>query len=109
MPKTVKFSEESILMRIHIEKDDTYQDIPLYEHIINTAKDVGLANTIAINGLAGYGTHSLTQSNSNDKPIMVEIVDSQPKIDQILPLLDDCIEEGFITMEKVEILKYRSI
>jgi len=101
------------LLRIFIGENDKHQGVPLYEWIVREARENGLAGATVLRGLEGYGAHSRLHTAkilrlSSDLPIVVEIVDTEEKIESFLPLIDDAINEGLATVEKVEVRLYRS-
>jgi len=104
--------EEGQLLRILIGENDKYGKQPLYEWIVRKARETGLAGATVLRGLEGFGAHSRVHTAkilrlSSDLPIVIEIVDTQEKIAQFLPLIDDAITEGLATLEKVKIRFYR--
>ena len=104
--------EEGQLLRILIGENDRYDKQPLYEWIVRKARESGLAGATVLRGLEGFGAHSRVHTAkilrlSSDLPIVIEIVDTQEKIAQFLPLIDDAITEGLATLEKVKIRIYR--
>jgi uncharacterized protein len=44
---------------------------------------------------------------SVDLPIVIEIVDSEEKINAFLPLLDKMMPSGLLTLEKAHVISYR--
>ena len=107
LPKTGK------LLRIFIGENDRYEGLPLYEWIVRKARESGLAGATVLRGLEGYGAHSRLHKAkilrlSSDLPLVVEIVDSEEKIQAFLPLIDDAVGEGLATVERVEVHFYRS-
>jgi uncharacterized protein len=101
------------LLRIFIGENDKHEGQPLYEWIVYKAREHGLAGATVLRGLEGFGAHSRLHTAkilrlSSDLPIVVEIVDTEDKIESFLPLIDDAIGEGLATVEKVEIRFYRS-
>ncbi len=101
------------LLRIFIGESDKYKGQPLYEWIVLKARDRGMAGATVLRGLEGFGAHSRLHTAkilrlSSDLPIVVEIVDTENKIESFLPLIDDAIGEGLATVEKVEVRFYRS-
>ena len=101
------------LLRIFIGESDKYKGQPLYEWIVLKARDRGMAGATVLRGLEGYGAHSRLHTAkilrlSSDLPIVVEIVDTENKIESFLPLIDDAIGEGLATVERVEVRFYRS-
>ena len=86
--------------------------MPLYEWIVKSARKQGLAGATVIRGLAGFGAHSRMHTAkilrlSEDLPIVIEIVDTIEKIEAFLPQIDNAIEEGLATIEKVWVRFYR--
>jgi len=101
------------LLRIFIGEDDKHAGLPLFEWIVRKAREEGLAGATVLRGLEGFGARSRLHTAkilrlSSDLPVIVEIVDSEEKIESFLPLIDDAIGEGLATVEKVEVRFYRS-
>jgi PII-like signaling protein len=101
------------LLRIFIGEDDKHAGLPLYEWIVRKAREEGLAGATVLRGLEGFGARSRLHTAkilrlSSDLPVIVEIVDTEEKIETFLPLIDDAIDEGLATVEKVEVRFYRS-
>jgi hypothetical protein len=101
------------LLRIFIGESDKHEGQPLHEWIVRRAREHGLAGATVLRGLAGFGAHSRLHTAkilrlSTDLPIVVEIVDTEEKIESFLPVIDDAIGEGLATVERVEVRFYRS-
>jgi PII-like signaling protein len=101
------------LLRIFIGENDKYEGQPLFEWIVRKAREQGLAGATVLRGLEGFGAHSRVHTAkilrlSSDLPIVVEIVDTDERIEQFLPMIDTAIGEGLATVERVEIRFYRS-
>ena len=101
------------LLRIFIGENDRHEGLPLYEWIVRQARENGLAGLTVLRGLEGYGAHSRLHKAkilrlSSDLPLVVEIVDTEEKIQSFLPLIDDAVREGLATVERVEVHFYRS-
>jgi uncharacterized protein len=101
------------LLRIFIGESDKFANMPLFEWIVRKAREEGLAGATVLRGLEGYGAHSRLHTAkilrlSSDLPIIIEIIDTEQKIESFLPLIDDAIGEGLATVEKVEVRFYRS-
>ncbi len=101
------------LMRIFIGSDDTYNGLPLFKAIVNHCKEKGIAGATVIRGIYGYGSSSIIHSSrtlalSQDLPIIIEIIDTMEKIEDILPDIEEMIKDahGIITLELAEIIKY---
>jgi len=107
----MKTSKEGKLLRIFIGEADKWQGQPLYEAIVLLAKKEGMAGATAVKGFMGFGCKSHMHTAkilrlSEDLPIVIEIVDSEEKITQFLPLLDPMVKEGLVTLEKASVLLY---
>lgn len=105
--------EEGLLLRIFIGESDKYQRLPLYQWIVRKARESGLAGATVFRGLEGYGARSHLHTAkllrlSSDLPIVIEIVDTDDKIEKFMPLIDEAIKDGLATLEKVRIRLYRS-
>jgi uncharacterized protein len=108
----MKISEEGQLLRIFIGESDRWEGKPLYEALVLKAREMGLAGATMLRGLMGYGAASRVHTAkilrlSEDLPIIVELVDSQEKIASFLPVIDEMIQEGLVTLERVQIILYR--
>lgn len=108
----MKISEDGQLLRIFIGESDRWHGKPLYEAIILKAREMGIAGATMMRGLMGFGAASRIHTAkilrlSEDLPIVVEIVDSADKIDALVPVIEEMVEEGLITLEKVRVLQYR--
>lgn len=104
--------QQGKLLRIFIGESDQYEGRPLFEWIVRTARERGLAGATVLRGLEGFGAHSRLHTAkvlrlSSDLPIVVEIVDTPEKIEAFLPLIDGAITEGLATLENVEVRFYR--
>lgn len=105
--------EQGTLLRIFIGESDRHEGLPLYEWLVREARTRGLAGATVLRGLEGFGARSRLHTArilrlSNDLPIVVEIVDTRDKIEAFLPRVDEAVQEGLATLEKVEIRFYRS-
>ena len=109
----MKIPAEGQLLRIFIGELDKWHSQPLYEAIIHLAKKEGMAGATAIKGFMGFGCKSRMHTAkllrlSEDLPIIIEIVDSEEKINGFLPHLDEMVKEGLITIEKANVIMYRA-
>jgi PII-like signaling protein len=108
----MKIEGEGQLLRIFVGESDRWHGRPLYEAIVRTARELGLAGATVLRGLEGFGAHSRIHTAkllrlSEDLPIVIEIVDRPERIEAILPALDRMVGEGMITLERVRIIAYR--
>jgi uncharacterized protein len=108
-----KFEGERTLMRIHIGESDKWNGKPLYEAIVALLRKEGFSGVTVLRGVAGYGSSSIYHTDkilrlSQDLPIILEVVEFTERIEQILPRLDEMVEGGLITLEKVRVILYRA-
>ena len=109
----MKIPAEGKLLRIFIGETDKWQGKPLYQEIVHLAKQKGMAGATAIKGFLGFGCKSHLHTAkllrlSEDLPIIIEIVDSEEKINQFMNSIDEMVQEGLITLEKVNVIMYRA-
>jgi len=111
--KTMKSSEAGVLLRIFIGESDRAPggDGTLYEAIVRRAREAGLAGATVLKGPMGFGKHSLVHAAkvlelSTDLPVLIEIVDNEERIRSFIPIVDELVSEGLVTLEAVRILKY---
>lgn len=107
----MQIPREAVLLRIFIGEDDRHHRLPLYEAIVLKAREMQLGGATVLRGHIGFGHSSHIHTSkilrlSQDLPVVVEIVDSQEKIDAFLPALDEMMGSGLVTMEKVQVLQY---
>ena len=108
-----KFEGERTLMRIHIGESDKWHGKPLHEAIVEMLRKEGYSGATVLRGVAGYGGSSVYHTDkllrlSQDLPLIVEVVESAERIETILPRLDEMVEGGLITLEKVRVILYRA-
>jgi hypothetical protein len=100
-----------VLLRVFIGENDRADGSPLYEAIVLKAREQHLAGATVLRGPMGFGASSRLHTTkilrlSEDLPLVIEIVDSEEKINAFLPMLDGMMTSGLITMEKVQVLQY---
>jgi PII-like signaling protein len=103
--------KDAILLRIFCGEDDKSGRAPLYEAIVLRARELHLAGATVLRGPIGYGHSSRLHTAkilrlSEDLPMVIEIVDSEDKINAFLPVLDQMMTSGLVTLEKVQVLQY---
>ncbi|MFA5118176.1 MAG: DUF190 domain-containing protein [Candidatus Omnitrophota bacterium] len=109
----MKIPAEGKLLRIFIDETDTWNGKPLYEELILLARKQGLAGATAIKGFMGFGCQSRLHTTkllelSEDLPVIIEIVDSEEKINEFIPSIDTMVAEGLITLERINVIMYRA-
>jgi uncharacterized protein len=108
----MKIEGEGKLLRIFVGESDHWHGKPLYQAIVERVRQEGLAGATVIRGIEGFGADSRLHTArilrlSEDLPVVVEIVDSAEQIERILPILDEMVGEGMVTVERVEVIAYR--
>jgi len=104
--------QEATLLRVFIGESDRWQHKPLYEAIVLKARELHLAGATVVRGSMGFGKSSRLHTAkilrlSMDLPVIIEIVDSEEKIQSFLPALDEMIKGGLVTLEQVRVIDYR--
>jgi PII-like signaling protein len=102
---------DAMLLRVFIGEDDKFERKPLYEAIVLKAREMHLAGATVLRGSLGFGHASQLHTAkilrlAQDLPLVIEIVDTQEKIDAFLPTLDAMMVSGLVTLEKVQVLQY---
>jgi PII-like signaling protein len=110
---TMKVPEDGVLLRVFLGESDRERgtDRPLYEAVVLRAREAHLAGATVLRGPMGFGKHSRMHAAklldlSTDLPIVIEIVDAEEKIRAFLPVVDELVTEGLVTLEAVRVLKY---
>lgn len=109
----MQIPRQAMLLRIFIGEDDRDDGHPLYESIVLKAREMQLAGATVLRGGMGFGQSSRLHTTkilrlSEDLPLVVEIVDSEEKINAFLPVLEGIMSSGLVTLEKVQVLQYGS-
>ncbi len=108
----MQIPHEAVLLRIFIGESDRWQHKPLYEAIVLKAREAHLAGATVLRGAMGFGKSSRLHTAkilrlSMDLPVVIEIVDSEEKIQAFLPALNEMVGGGLVTLEKVKVIEYR--
>jgi PII-like signaling protein len=109
----MKIPQDGYLLRIFVGENDRHDGKPLYEAIVLRARELHLAGATVLRGSMGFGAHSRLHTAkvlrlSGDLPVVIEIVDGREKIDELLAQIDHMIDDGLITLERVEVIKYQA-
>ncbi len=109
----MQLPNDAVLLRVFIGESDKWQHKPLYEAIVLKARELHLAGATVLRGPMGFGKSSRLHTAkilrlSLDLPLVIEIVDSEEKINAFLPVLDRMMGGGLVTLEKVKVLEYRA-
>ena len=102
---------DAVSLRIFLGENDKHKGKPLYEAIVLAARTAHLAGATVLRGPMGFGHSSRLHTAkilrlSEDLPLLIEIVDSEEKVNAFLPTLDAMMGSGLVTMEKVKVLRY---
>ncbi len=108
----MELPSSSLLLRIFIGESDKIDGRPLYEVIVEEARKRGMAGATVVRGFLGFGANSRIHTSkllrlSEDMPVIVEIVETEDKVEAFLPDLNKMIGEGLVTLEKVRVIVYR--
>jgi uncharacterized protein len=107
----MQIPKQALLLRIFIGENDKFGGSPLYAAIVLKARELHLAGATVLRGPMGFGASSRLHTTkilrlSEDLPLVIEIVDSEDKINSFLPTLDEMMTSGLTTLEKVQVLQY---
>ncbi len=99
-------------LRVYIGESDRWHGRPLFQAIVETLRREGIAGATVLRGIEGFGAHSRIHTArvlrlSEDLPLVIDVVDSVERIERVLPLLDEMVAEGLITLIDVDIVRYR--
>ena len=108
----MQLPEGAVLLRIYVGESDRWQQQPLYEAIVLKARELHLAGATVLRGPMGFGAASRIHTAkilrlSMDLPIVIEIVDTDEKVQALLPFLDEMMGGGLVTLEKIKVIHYR--
>lgn len=103
---------EGRLVRVFLGESDRSGGVPLYEAIVQRALEAGIAGATVLRGVEGYGAHSRIHTArilrlAEDLPVIVELVDAPEAVEAFLPVLDEIVDEGLVTVETVTVIRYR--
>jgi PII-like signaling protein len=108
----MEIPEDAVLLRIFVGEGKKWHHQPLYEAIVLKARECHLGGATVLRGPMGYGKSCRLHTSkilvlSMDLPVVIEIVDSEEKINAFLPVIDEMIGSGLVTLEKAKVLHYR--
>ena len=106
-----RFTGEKVLMRIFVGEAKKHGHRPLYEALVELFMAEGFAGATVLKGVEGFGSHRVYHTHkllelSIDMPMVVEVIESQEKIDAIMPKIDGMMESGMVTLEKATVIRY---
>ena len=108
----MQIPEDAVLLRIFIGESDRHRHQPLYESIVLKAREMHMAGATVLRGPMGFGKSSHLHTAkilrlSMDLPIVIEIVDSEEKVNAFLPALDEIMGGGLVTLERAKVIRYQ--
>ncbi|MBI3946996.1 MAG: DUF190 domain-containing protein [Armatimonadetes bacterium] len=107
----MKFTGPAKCVRIYIGESDQWHGRPLYTAIVERLREKDLAGATVLRGIEGYGANSRIHTArilrlSEDLPVVIEVVDVAERIERILPMLDEMVTEGLVTIQDVDVVRY---
>jgi hypothetical protein len=104
-------SGEQVMARVFFGESDRWGRQPLSTALLERLRKDGFAGATVFHAVAGFGAHSVLHTShlldlSRDLPVVVEVVDTEERIQSLLPVLDEMVSEGLVTLEKVRVIKY---
>lgn len=106
-------SGEQVMVRIFFGESDRWKHRPLEIALLERLRAEGFAGATVFRGVSGFGANSIIHTThllelSTDLPVVIEVVDSEEHIERLLPILDEMLDDGLVTMEKVRVLRYKA-
>lgn len=108
----MQIPDDAMLLRVFVGESDRWNHQPLYEAIVMRARERHLAGATVLRGSMGFGAASRIHTAkilrlSTDLPLLIEIVDSEEKVNAFLPELEEMLGGGLVTLEKIKVIHYR--
>lgn len=102
---------EQMMVRIFFGESDTWKHQSLERALLARLREEGFAGATVFRGVAGFGANSVIHTThllelSSDLPVVIEVVDTEEHIERLVPILDDMLDDGLVTIEKVRVLRY---
>ncbi len=109
----MKLEGEGKLLRIFIGESDKHGRKPLYQAIVEMLREEGMAGATVLRGIEGFGANSHLHTArilrlSEDLPVVIEVADTAERIEAVMPKLDEMVEDGLVTLERVQVVAYRA-
>jgi len=103
--------EQAVLLRIFIGESDEFRGRPLHEALVLKAREMGLAGATVLRGPMGFGRSSRLHTAkilrlSEDLPVVIEMVDSEARIEQLIAATTEMLGSSLVTTEKVNVVRY---
>ena len=109
----MRLQGQGTLLRVFIGESDTWHGKPLYQAIVRRLREDGLAGATVLRAIEGFGAKSHLHTArilrlSEDLPLVIEVIDTTERIESFLPILDEMVSDGLVTLERVEVVTYRA-
>jgi PII-like signaling protein len=106
-------SGEQVMVRIFFGESDRWKHRPLEAALLERLRTEGFAGATVFRGVAGFGANSVIHTThllelSADLPVVIEVVDTEEHVERLLPILEEMVDDGLVTMEKVRVLRYKA-
>jgi len=106
-------SGEQMMVRIFFGESDRWKHRPLEAALLERLRAEGFAGATVFRGVSGFGANSVIHTShlvelSTDLPVVIEVVDTEEHIDRLLPILEEMLDDGLVTIEKVRVLRYKA-
>ena len=106
-----KLQSQAKMMRILIGEEDRWHDKPLYQALVEALRANDIAGVTVYRGILGYGANrrihkGSTLKLSHDAPILLTVVDTEPKLRAFFPVLDQMVKQGLVVLSDVDVIKY---
>jgi PII-like signaling protein len=104
---------QQVMVRIFFGESDRWKHQPLETALLERLRKEGFAGATVFRGVAGFGANSMIHTThllelSTDLPVVIEVVDTEEHIERLQPILDEMLDDGLVTMEKVNVLRYKA-
>jgi PII-like signaling protein len=104
-------SGDQVMVRIFFGESDKWKHQPLETALLERLRREGFAGATVFRGVAGFGANSIIHTThllelSSDLPVVVEVVDTEDHVQRLTPILDEMLDDGLVTMEKVRVIRY---
>jgi hypothetical protein len=107
----MRLTGRALRLTIFVDVDDIWHHKPLYHEIVHRAHKAGLAGATVLRGIEGYGASSAIHTSrilslAEDLPAVVVIVDTEQKVREFLPQLDELVSDGLVIVDEVDVIRY---
>lgn len=107
----MRLAGQALRLTVFVGEDDVWHHRPLYHEIVRRAREAGLAGASVMRGIEGFGSSSAIHTSrilalSEDLPVMIVVVDSEQRIREFVPQLDELVDEGLVMIDEVEVIRY---